>query len=148
MPAVTPPPRSPIELRFSCVAGCTRCCEVEGFVYFTEEDLRRAARHVGLSPAGFERRYIYRTRHLLRLRKPRHAQCHFLQPGGCALHPDKPTQCRLYPFWPELVENRRAWREAGRLCPGIGMGHLVQIGTALGTADGMRLAYPAHYKSR
>jgi Fe-S-cluster containining protein len=109
-----------MNLRFECQPGCTRCCEVTGYVYFTEEDVARAAAFVGLAQTEFERRYIYRTRHLRRLRKPRRGQCHFLRAGGCSIHPVKPVQCRLFPFWPELIENRKDWAETARYCPGIG----------------------------
>jgi Fe-S-cluster containining protein len=132
--------------RFTCQSGCTRCCEQKGFVYLSEEDLRRAAGFLGLSPAAFERRYVYRTRHLIRLRKPRRKQCPFLEATGCAIHPAKPTQCRLFPFWPELVGSRHAWRQTAEWCPGIGTGPLIQIGTAIETADEMRRAYPSIYE--
>jgi len=118
---------------------------VTGYVYLTEDDLRRAAAFAGMSARAFETRYVYRTRHLLRLRKPRNSQCHFLNQDGCSIHPAKPTQCRLFPFWPELVEKRRAWRATARHCPGIGKGRLIQIGTAVETADEMRRAYPGMY---
>jgi uncharacterized protein len=132
-------------LRFACQPGCTRCCDTQGFVYLTEEDLLRAASFLCLTPKQFEDRYVYRTRRLRRLRKPRDRQCPFLLEDGCSIHPAKPTQCRLFPFWPELVENRDAWNQAGQMCPGIGMGHLIQIGTALETANEMRTAYPSFY---
>ena len=132
-------------LRFECQPGCTNCCRVQGFVYITEADLERAAGHLRLSPAEFERRYVYRTRHLLRLRKPRNSQCHFLRDYGCSIHPAKPTQCRLFPFWPELVENRESWIETANYCPGIGKGDLVQIGTAVEIANEMRHVYPGMY---
>lgn len=133
-------------VRFLCQAGCTRCCDVQGYVYLSESDLRRAAGHLSLSPAEFERRFVYRTRHLLRLRKPRKKQCHFLLDKGCAIHPDKPSQCRLFPFWPELLESRDAWEAAGRRCPGIGAGALIQIGTAHEIASEMKRAYPSMYR--
>ena len=60
-------------LRFECQQGCTKCCEQRGFVYLTEADLSRISKHVGLSAAEFERRFVYRTKHLLRLRMPRRA---------------------------------------------------------------------------
>jgi Fe-S-cluster containining protein len=101
-----------------------------------------------MSAAEFEARYVYRTRTLLRLRKPRQKQCPFLLADGCSIHPAKPTQCRLYPFWPELVENRRGWRAAAKSCPGIGTGQLIQIGTAVETASEMRTAYPGLYPAR
>jgi Fe-S-cluster containining protein len=133
-------------LRFTCVPGCTKCCDRPGYVYLTEADLGAAARHLGLGRREFERRYVYRTRHLLRLRKPRGRQCHFLEAGGCGLHPDKPTQCRLFPFWPELVESVREWRREVRACPGMGQGELVQIGTSHEIASEMKRAYPSLYK--
>ena len=107
-------------LRFECQPGCTNCCNQTGWVYLTEADLIRAAHFLHMSPAEFEAKYVYRTRTLLRLRKPRASQCHFLLENGCSIHPAKPTQCRLFPFWPDLVEQRRAWRCAGKYCPGIG----------------------------
>lgn len=132
-------------MRFICQPGCTKCCQVRGFVYLTEEDLSRAADFTGLTRKDFEARYVLRYHSLLRLRKPLNAQCHFLTESGCSIHPAKPVQCRLYPFWPELVESRAAWKEEAKLCPGIGKGDLIQIGAALETADEMKRAYPSMY---
>jgi Fe-S-cluster containining protein len=116
-------------------------------VYLSENDLMRAAKFVGLTTEAFEAKYVIRYRHILRLRKPNagDSQCHFLTADGCSIHPAKPTQCRLYPFWPELVEDRNAWDAEKRDCPGIGKGELVQIGTACETASEMKRAYPSLY---
>jgi uncharacterized protein len=132
-------------LRFECVPGCTNCCQVQGWVYITEDDLSRAAAFLQMTAEAFEAEYVVRTKHLLRLRKPRDSQCHFLHGGGCRIHPVKPVQCRLFPFWPELVEDRDSWQEAAQNCPGIGKGSLIQIGQAMETASEMRRAYPGHY---
>ncbi|MBV9742420.1 MAG: YkgJ family cysteine cluster protein [Acidobacteriia bacterium] len=132
-------------MRFACQPGCTACCRQRGFVYLTEEDLSRAAAFVGLTAQAFERKYVYRTRRLLRLRTPRDSRCHFLVDGGCSIHPAKPTQCRAFPFWPELVESRRQWRKAASFCPGIGTGPLIQIEAARQQAAEMRSGYPALY---
>lgn len=133
-------------LRFTCIRGCTCCCEQPGWVYLSESDIDLAARQLRISREEFERRYVYRTRHRRRLRKPKGRSCHFLEPTGCRLHPAKPTQCRLFPFWPELVEVRQQWEAAGRYCPGIGQGPLIQIGTAVELAHQMREAYPEQYR--
>ncbi len=135
-------------MRFECQPGCTKCCEVRGFVYLTEEDLSRAASYLKMSPEAFEAKYVIRYPTLLRLRKPLDAQCHFLTGTGCSIHPAKPTQCRLYPFWPELVESRKAWTEESKNCPGIGKGELVQIGTALEIASEMKSAYTSMYPAK
>lgn len=133
------------DLRFECQRGCINCCNVEGYVYITERDIKRIAKYVKMTVAEFEAKYVYRTRHLLRLRKPRGSQCHFLREGGCGIHPVNPVQCRLFPFWPELVEHPREWKKAGKTCPGIGQGPLIQIGDAMERASVMKSAYPGIY---
>jgi len=135
-------------LRFECQPGCTNCCTQKGFVYITEGDLTRIAKFLEMSASDFERRYVYRTRHLLRLRTPRHTQCHFLRDDGCSIHPVKPTQCRIFPFWPELANSKREWRKTAGWCPGIGKGSLVQIETVRGLAGEMRAAYPGMYEAQ
>jgi Fe-S-cluster containining protein len=133
-------------VRFTCQSGCINCCNMEGFVYLTEADLKRAAKFVGMTARAFEAKYVYRTRHELRFRKPRDKQCAFLLERGCSIHPAKPTQCRTFPFWPELVKKPAAWKSTARYCPGIGKGPLIQIGTGLEMAEEQRKAYPGMYK--
>ena len=133
-------------VRFTCQPGCTNCCNMQGFVYLTESDLTSAAKFVSMTAPAFEAKYVYRTRHQMRFRKPRDKQCPFLNGKGCGIHPSKPTQCRTFPFWPEIVERRAAWNRTARYCPGIGKGPLIQIGTAMEIADQQRRAYPEMYK--
>ena len=132
-------------LRFECQVGCTACCEQRGFVYLTDDDIARAAAFLDITAAAFERKYVFRTRNRARLRVPRDANCHFLTAEGCSIHPAKPAQCRIFPFWPELVESRREWKKTARYCPGIGKGPLIQIEAARGQAQEMREAHPALY---
>jgi Fe-S-cluster containining protein len=133
-------------LRFECQPGCTECCRQRGFVYLADADIPRAAEFLGMTPEAFEQRYVYRTRNLRRLRMPREGRCHFLREYGCSIHPAKPTQCRIFPFWPELVESKREWNKtAAGYCPGMGKGPLIQIETARQQAAEMREAYPGIY---
>ncbi len=132
-------------IRFACQPGCIRCCDTQGFVYITARDLERLSKHFGLTEKDFEKRYVIRYRQVMRLRKPRKSQCHFLKPDGCSVHEVKPVQCRTYPFWPEIVENRAAWESEAKRCPGINKGELVQIGTACEIAREMKTAYPTLY---
>lgn len=132
-------------LRFECQPGCTACCEQRGFVYLTEDDVPRAAQFLGMTAAAFERKYVYRTKNRRRLRVPRDSQCTFLRDGGCSIHPAKPTQCRVFPFWPELVQSRREWLKTAKYCPGMGKGPLIQIDVARGQAAEMRAGYPEMY---
>ena len=132
-------------LRFTCQPGCTNCCDQSGFVYLNEDDLKRAARFVKMSAKAFEKKYVYRTTNQLRFRKPPDKQCPFLENHGCSIHPAKPTQCRTFPFWPDLVEHRAAWNRTAQYCPGIGKGPLIQIGTAMELAEEQRRAHPDDY---
>jgi uncharacterized protein len=132
-------------LRFECQPACTACCEQKGFVYLTEDDVPRAAHFLGLTTAAFERKYVYRTKNRRRLRVPRDSQCTFLREGGCSIHPAKPTQCRIFPFWPELLESRQEWLKTAKYCPGMGKGPLIQIAEARVEAAEMRAGYPEMY---
>lgn len=134
------------KIRFECQPGCTECCRQQGFVYLSEADLARAAKFVGLSRAAFERKYVYRTRNRMRLRVPRRAHCHFLVEGGCSIHEAKPAQCRIFPFWPELMDSPRAWAKTAKYCPGIGKGPLIQIRNAQAQAEEMRQEHPKLYQ--
>jgi Fe-S-cluster containining protein len=131
--------------RFACQPGCVACCTQKGWVYLTEDDIARAAAFLGMTAAAFEKRYVYRTRNQRRLRMAEASACPFLVESGCSIHPAKPTQCRIFPFWPELVESRKEWFGAARYCPGIGKGELVQIEAASAQAAEMRVAYPHMY---
>jgi len=133
-------------LRFECQRGCINCCNMEGYVYLTEEDLKRASKFTRLTVRAFEAKYVYRTRHQMRFRKPPDKQCPFLENHGCSIHPAKPTQCRTFPFWPEIVERRTTWNRTARYCPGIGKGPLIQIGNAMEIAEQQRQAYPKVYE--
>jgi len=133
-------------VRFTCQRGCINCCNQQGFVYLTEDDVKRIAKFTGMTRRAFEAKYIYRTRHQRRFRKPSDKQCPFLVDHGCSIHPAKPTQCRTFPFWPELVAHPKEWNRTARFCPGIGKGPLIQIGSALEMADEQRKAYPEMYK--
>ena len=132
-------------MRFQCQKGCIRCCDQEGFVYLSEDDIERAAGFVGMEQKQFEGEYVVRTAHQRRFRKPADRQCPFLDATGCSIHPAKPTQCRTFPFWPEVIESARSWKKTAKFCPGIGKGDLIQIEVAREIAEEQRSAYPEHY---
>jgi hypothetical protein len=132
-------------MRFSCQPGCTRCCTQQGWVYLSADDLPRMAKFLGLSEEEFQRRYVYSTKYRHRLRKPKQGQCPFLNADGCSVHPAKPTQCRVFPFWPELIEDKKELKKTARWCPGIGKGNMVSVETLEQSARKMRKAYPREY---
>lgn len=134
-------------MRFACQPGCTKCCEQKGMVYLSEQDVTRIAAYLNLEQPEFEQRFVYRTRHLIRLRTPRRTSCPFLNKEGCSIHVVKPVQCRTFPFWPELVHDARALSRAAGYCPGIGQGELVQIEECSAAVREMKEAHPRFYQS-
>lgn len=131
-----------VNFRFECQRGCTNCCTQSGHVYLTEEDIDRIAAHLELDRETFEKRYVYRTRQQARLTVPRAHSCHFLLPDGCGIHEVKPLQCRVFPYWPENVTGRTAWKALRRYCPGVGVGPLVEIEAVRAQTASYREAFP------
>lgn len=119
------------KLRFECT-GCGGCCtgrgnaHLEYFVAITPTERERIRAYLGISPAWFRRRYLMRYwdgQHSLRWKDDR---CVFLDGDKrCRIYPVRPVQCRTYPFWPELVESKIAWRAEARRCEGINRGGIV-----------------------
>lgn len=130
-------------MRFTCIPGCTACCRRPGFVYLSEQDVSRIAAHLGLAQADFESKYVYRTRRRRRLRKPPRGSCPFLGESGCRIHEAKPTQCRTFPFWPEMIEDPAELF----YCPGVGEGPLIPVEEIRRAGSEMRAAYPEMYGS-
>ncbi len=113
----------PTELRFEC-QGSGRCCVSRGgygFVYLSQQDRVRLARHLKIPTREFTRQYCSKTDgwyHLKELSGP----CRFLKNKRCTVYEARPVQCRTWPFWPENM-NAKVWeKEIARFCPGVGKG--------------------------
>jgi len=113
-------------LRFSCQAGCVRCCcGAPGDVSVTHEEIRRIAASLNMAVADFE---AANTRHYSSGRKSlterANGDCELLDGKGCSVYLARPQQCRDYPFWPEVMASPATWQSESRRCPGIGVGEL------------------------
>lgn len=72
-----------------------------------------------MSPAAFTRRYTVLTEEGYRTLRFEEQACVFLEGNRCRIHPVKPTQCRTWPFWSELLESEEAYEtEVRAFCPG------------------------------
>jgi uncharacterized protein len=132
-------------MRFKCQPGCIKCCEEKGFVYLSPSDVMRIAEFLRMKASDFEARYVYSTKNVNRLRVPRHSECPFLSPEGCTVHPVKPIQCRTFPFWPELINDKKEWNKTAEWCPGIGKGPQVPTKLVRISAQEMQQGYPYMY---
>lgn len=114
-------------LRFQC-QGSGNCCTSHGefgFVFLTIEDRRRFAKHLKISTSAFTRKYCDLRDGVWHLKEdPKNPDCMFLEKKRCSVYVARPTQCRTWPFWPEVM-NPKAWKgEVASFCPGVGKGPL------------------------
>jgi Fe-S-cluster containining protein len=110
-------------LRFAC-EQCQSCCRgaQPGWVYVTPLRIRRIAGFLGRSATWVRRRLVRRDEDgelVLKLR--RNGDCIFWD-NGCTIYPERPRQCRTFPFWGENLKNRAEWAKLGQFCPGIDKG--------------------------
>ncbi|MEK7735317.1 MAG: YkgJ family cysteine cluster protein [Pseudomonadota bacterium] len=118
--------------RFECT-GCGDCCTGPGADWMIEinrEEQDRIQHHLGITRAWFRRRYLFRfddETESLRMNR-RSGACEFLKDGRCRIYTARPTQCRTYPYWPELM-SRSAWQRESRRCEGIGRGTAIPLAT-------------------
>ena len=85
--------------------------------------------HLGVSPDWFRRRYIETLEHGdLGIRLNTTGVCQFLDNDGrCSIYQHRPAQCRTYPFWPEIVDTERNWKDEARRCEGINRGQVIPL---------------------
>lgn len=110
-------------LRFECTR-CSACCRRTGYVYLGMDEPARLAKHLGLSLQEFRRRYLQEHEDGSWLIEVNEGEggCPLLDGDLCSVEEVKPGQCSSYPFWGELVGDRKAWRKEARFCEGIGRG--------------------------
>jgi len=76
------------------------------------------AAYLGLSQEAFRTEYVTRQKgdwFTLRSKKKKAdgtEPCGLLdEDGRCTVYEARPTQCRTYPFWDELIESRESWEK-------------------------------------
>ncbi|MCE3009792.1 MAG: YkgJ family cysteine cluster protein [Proteobacteria bacterium] len=115
-------------VRFEC-QGSGKCCTSHGeygFVFLTLDDRRIMAKHLGISTSVFTRKYCENKNGVFHLiEDPKNTDCMFLKDKKCSIYEARPTQCRTWPFWPEVM-NAKTWKkEVMSFCPGVGKGPLI-----------------------
>lgn len=115
-------------LRFSCT-GSGKCCTSHGeygFVYLTLEDRKRFAKYFKMRTNDFTRKYCEKTGGIWHLREDKaEPDCQFLDVNRCGVYEARPTQCRTWPFWPEVM-NAKTWKkEVKSFCPGVDKGKVI-----------------------
>lgn len=115
-------------VRFEC-QGSGKCCTSHGeygFVFLTLKDRQIMAKFLGLKTSEFTRNYCEKTGGIWHLKEdPKNPDCQFLKNKGCSVYEARPTQCRTWPFWPEVM-NAKSWKkDVINFCPGVNKGRLI-----------------------
>lgn len=129
-------------LSFSC-SMCGNCCSgSSGSVRFSDPEAEAMAAQVNMKTDDFYKKYTRRqgrgSRTYYELKEERQddgsMDCVFLDrakiPGKaiCSINTAKPSQCKTWPFWPEVLETEKSWNDAKKGsegCPGLGKGVVV-----------------------
>lgn len=111
-------------LRFECVQGCTKCCVVAGRVLCPTSEYDQIAEAFGITRAELLEKYVddFGSVGLMKYDAPDHPIC--LTETGCSIHEGKPTPCKTFPFWPQVLASPESWGFIKEKCPGIGKGKL------------------------
>ena len=112
-------------LKFSC-QGCGKCClGPGGYVWVDEEEIDNFAKRLQMTKKAFMKKYIRNVKGRYSLIDNIHGDCIFMnKTGGCKYYEERPSQCRTFPWWPEIVGSREIWESNPYNCPGIGIGEL------------------------
>lgn len=116
---------APKGLCFTCT-GCGNCCKgpETGYVFVNAEEIEILAKRLGITPEAFGKKYLRSVMGgRISLIEKANLDCVFWAEGkGCEVYEDRPTQCRTFPFWPEVIESKEIWKEEAAFCPGMGKG--------------------------
>ena len=115
-------------LRFTC-QQCNHCCRggQPGWVYLNKQETTKIASLLECPPAVFRQRYLRKDENgetVLKLNK--NGDCIFWN-DGCTIYPVRPTQCRTFPFWSEVLESEQKWHDEAKTCHGMNSGKLYQL---------------------
>lgn len=111
-------------IAFEC-QGSGKCCvsrDEYGFVYMTLEDRIRMAKSLNISTQSFTKKYCLKEDGVYHLIDGHNGACFFLEDKKCGIYEGRPTQCRTWPFWPEVMPAKTWKKEVSSFCPGIGKG--------------------------
>jgi len=85
----------------SCLKCPSLCCKMAGYVEVSRADIRRLAKHLGLTVREFEAKHIVEvTRKGKKRIKSGYETCQFLAPDRtCTVYKARPRDCRGYVCW-------------------------------------------------
>lgn len=79
------------------------------------------AEFLGIREREFVQRYVRKVNQRMSLIELPNGNCVFYD-QGCKIYPVRPSQCRTFPFWKEVLTNKTNWDRAAQECPGMNEG--------------------------
>jgi Fe-S-cluster containining protein len=117
-------------LHFEC-QQCGGCCSGpgEGYIWVTRPEIEFIADYLKISPSQLRWEYLKRIGLRTTIIEHRDTKdCIFLEKidgqKRCIIYPVRPSQCRIWPFWPENIKSPDAWNKAAQKCSGVNKGRL------------------------
>jgi Fe-S-cluster containining protein len=87
--------------RLDCLKCPALCCRMAGYVRVSRDDIRRLAKHLGITAAEFEKRHVVEvTKKGEKRIKEGFKTCQFLDENHmCGVYEARPHDCRGYVCW-------------------------------------------------
>lgn len=139
-------------VQFEC-QGSGKCCTSHGefgYVFFSIEDRERAAKVLKMTETQFREKYCHKVDGHWALKDPvdKNPDCIFLKDKRCSIYEGRPTQCRTWPFWPEVM-NAKTWSKAVEsFCPGVNKGPVISAEKIRATLDEQIKSEQSIYKEK
>jgi Fe-S-cluster containining protein len=102
-------------LPFTCT-GCGKCCQNDGEVWFNTDEFYDLSLLLDKAFEDTINEYMETIsfgwlKAKNKISNDGHDSCVFLGPDGktCTVYKARPTQCRTYPYWPDLLVNKSTW---------------------------------------
>jgi hypothetical protein len=126
-------------LRFTCTQ-CGNCCTgPPGYVWISNEEIRRLAGHLRISAQEVIEKYCRKVGDKYSLNEVRNSSgeydCIFLKEEkvadknglvhrkrSCTIYAARPLQCRTWPFWDGNLQSPQRWKHAAARCHGMNFG--------------------------
>lgn len=116
-------------LRFQC-SQCGDCCTgAPGYVWVNKAEIEGLAEELGMTVEAFERDYVRKIGIRKSLKEFRNGDCVLFDADTrkCTVYGARPRQCKTWPFWDSNLKSKQAWQATCEVCPGSGVGPLVQL---------------------
>jgi len=96
-------------------------------VWVNADEIAQLAQYLELTPRRFEHQYMRRLGLRNALHERASGDCVFFDPceRRCIVYPARPVQCRSYPFWDGLIEDKQSWARLRDGCKGAQRGQRV-----------------------